>query len=157
MITASNWRAVAKGALLGFLDLELQPSGLILRGCSVMETHGRRWIGLPAKPQIDAEGRHRKDPKTGKPAYSPCVEIADKDARARFQEAALAAVDLLLDDKSRPSGERGFGTREVGVARTHPSARPSAFGPAPRRPRPATEPLADDRLDDLWRGAGGAP
>lgn len=26
-IVASNWRAVTKGALQGFVDLELQPSG----------------------------------------------------------------------------------------------------------------------------------
>jgi hypothetical protein len=50
---------------------------------------------LAGKPQLDAEGRQRIDPETGKRLYTPVVEIADKARRDRFQAEALAAVDKL--------------------------------------------------------------
>ena len=96
MIVASDWRPFERNTLKGFVTLTLKPSGLVLRECSLHEKNGQQWIGLPGKPQIDSEGRHRKDPTTGKPAYTPIVEIAGKAERERFQAAALAAVDKLL-------------------------------------------------------------
>jgi hypothetical protein len=82
--------------LRGFVDLTLSPPRITLKECSVHEQNGRRWIGLPGRPQIDLDGRHRVDSVTGKKLYMPTVEIPDRDARERFQEAALAAVDRLL-------------------------------------------------------------
>ena len=96
MITAADWRPVTKNTLLGFLTLRLAPSGLVLRECSLHQKDDRRWIGLPGKPQLDAEGRQRADPTTGKRLYAPIVEIAGKAEREAFQLAALAAVDRLL-------------------------------------------------------------
>lgn len=93
---------MARNTLRGFVDLALSPSGLVLRECSLHEKDGKRWIGLPSKPQIDSEGRHRKDATTGRPLYSPVVEIAGKEERERFQRAALAAVDKLLGRGSAP-------------------------------------------------------
>jgi hypothetical protein len=95
MITASDWRAVVKNSLRGFVVLELSPSGLILRDCALHERDGARWVSLPSKAQIDAEGRQRKDSNTGKPLWSPVVEIRGKDQRERFQTAALIAIDKL--------------------------------------------------------------
>jgi hypothetical protein len=95
MITATDWRAVTKNSLQGFCVLELSPSGLVLRDCALHERDGRRWISLPSKPQIDAEGRQRKDSNSGKPLWSPVVEIRGKDQRERFQRAALLAIDAL--------------------------------------------------------------
>jgi hypothetical protein len=95
MIKASAWRSVVKNSLRGFVVLELSPSGLILNDCALHERAGKRWVSLPSKPQIDAEGRQRKDSNTGKPLWSPVVEIHGKDQRERFQRAALAAVDAL--------------------------------------------------------------
>jgi hypothetical protein len=101
MIHASRWRPMERGSLRGFVALSLQPSGLILHDCTLHRTaDGREWIGLPSKPQVDREGQHRKDPSTGKPLYSPVVEIQDKEARERFQAAALTAVHLLLGGTS---------------------------------------------------------
>jgi len=56
---------------------------------------GKRWVGLPAKPVLDSEGRHRKDPATDKALWLPVVEIRGKSERERFQRAALAAIDKL--------------------------------------------------------------
>ena len=55
----------------------------------------RRWIGLPSKPLLDPDGRHRVD-ADDKKQYVPVVEIPDRGIRERFQTAALAAVDRLL-------------------------------------------------------------
>jgi len=95
MITASDWRPVVKNSLQGFCVLELSPSGLVLRDCALHARDGKRWVSLPAKAQIDAEGRQRKDSNSGKPLWSPVVEIRGKDQRERFQRAALLAIDAL--------------------------------------------------------------
>jgi hypothetical protein len=96
-VRASNWRALQKNTLRGFVDLSLQPSGLVLRECSVHRTDaGRMWIGLPGKPQIDGEGRLRRD-QNDKALYAAVVDFTDKPARERFQTAALEAVEALLD------------------------------------------------------------
>jgi hypothetical protein len=72
----------------------------VLRDCTFHQQDERQWIGLPGKPQIDAEGRHRIDPTTRKRQYRPVVEIPDWRARRRFQEAALLAIARLLADEA---------------------------------------------------------
>ena len=96
MIVARDWRPLEKNTLRGFCTLVLSPSGLVLRECTLHVNADRRWIGLPSKPQLDADGKHRIDPSTGKKAYSPIVELMGKEERARFQRAATDAVDKLL-------------------------------------------------------------
>src|ERR1041384_5042397 len=100
MIRASDWRPVQKNSLQGFVTLHLAPSGLVLYDCSLhRRPDGKEWIGLPAKPQLTRDGQQRKDPATDKVLYVPVVEITGKEARERFQAAALAAVHALLNDK----------------------------------------------------------
>lgn len=96
MITAKDWRPHASNTLLGFVTLRLSPSGIVLHDCTLHEKNGQRWISLPGRPQLDAEGRHRIDPSTSKKPYTAIVEIAGKAEREQFQRAALAAVDRLL-------------------------------------------------------------
>jgi hypothetical protein len=97
-ITASDWRPMVRNTLRGFVTLTLRPSGLVLRECAAHEQGERRWIGLPGKPQLDQDGRHRIDPATGKKLYTPVVEILGKEERDRFQRLALAAVHRLLGE-----------------------------------------------------------
>ena len=86
--------------LVAFADLQLEPSGLLIRDCTFhRHADGREWVGLPARPQLE-NGVHRKDPATGKGLYVPTVEIGGRDARERFQTAALAAVHALLGAES---------------------------------------------------------
>lgn len=99
MIRATDWRPLERNTLQGFVTLEL-PSGLVLRECAFHRAaSGAEWIGLPGRPQLDRGGRQRKDPSTGKALYVPVVEITGKDARERFQAAALKAVHALLGDE----------------------------------------------------------
>jgi hypothetical protein len=100
MIRASDWLPMERNSLRGFVKLHLEPSGLVLNDCTYhRRPDGAEWIGLPGKPQLDREGQHRKDPTTGKALYTPVVEVGGKEARERFQRAALAAVQALVDEK----------------------------------------------------------
>jgi hypothetical protein len=87
-----EWRPYQKNTLVGFLSLEL-PSGLVLHGCTLHQKNGSRWIGMPAK----------SFEKDGATTWAPLVEFASKEARERFQTAALEALDgyLALDGVSK--------------------------------------------------------
>jgi hypothetical protein len=97
-MVATDWAPCERNTLKGFFILRLV-SGLVLHGCTLhRHPAGREWVGQPGKPQLDADGRQRRDPDTGKALYTPIVEIPDRQARERFQAAALAAVHALLGD-----------------------------------------------------------
>jgi hypothetical protein len=81
--------------LQGFLTLRT-PSGIVLHECTYHRQGDKRWIGLPGRPQLDQDGRHRVDPATGKKALTALVEITGKEARERFMSGALAAIDRML-------------------------------------------------------------
>ena len=92
-MVATDWREIKRHSLRGFFTLKLA-SGIVLRGCSLHEQRGKRWIALPGAPQIDDNIRRRTD-QAGKKLYVPVVEIPDREQRDRFQRLALAAVDRL--------------------------------------------------------------
>jgi len=95
-VRARDWRPLERNTLRGFFTLEL-PSGMILNECTYHRAaSGAEWIGLPGRPQLDREGKQRRDPATGKALYAPVVELKGKEPRERFQTAALEAVRLLL-------------------------------------------------------------
>ena len=95
-MTATDWKPLQRNSLQGFFTLHMA-SGLVLHECSFHQKDGKSWVGLPGKPQVTSEGKHRTD-QNGKRLYTPVVEIPDKEARARFQTAALAAVSTLLGE-----------------------------------------------------------
>jgi hypothetical protein len=77
-----GFKPFEKNTLRGFFDIELA-SGLILRGCTLHEKNGRRWVGLPAKPY---------GTDTGAQSWAAIVDFRDKRTAARFQELATAAA-----------------------------------------------------------------
>lgn len=88
-----SWRALRKGSLLGFATFEL-PAGLIIEDVAILTSNGRTWVNLPAKPQLDKEGQHRRD-ENGKPLYVPILRWRDRDLSDRFGEAVIALVREL--------------------------------------------------------------
>jgi hypothetical protein len=88
---AANWRPIERGALVGWFDLAL-PSGLLLHDLAAFGDGG---IGLPNKPQLNADGTARRD-DAGKIRYVPIIEIRDKATRERFEASARAALQRLL-------------------------------------------------------------
>ena len=87
---ATNFRRCRKNTLIGFFDLVL-PSGLILRGCALHLSHGRHWVGLPAKPYTDASGAA---------TWAAVVDFSDQATRARFQRQALRAALAAAGDEA---------------------------------------------------------
>jgi hypothetical protein len=93
MIKCTKFTSLERGALKGFADLALD-SGMIIHDALVMESHGKRWVNLPAKPQLDADKR-AKVGEDGKIAYMPVVSIPDRDRREVFSNSALNAIDAF--------------------------------------------------------------
>jgi hypothetical protein len=79
---AIDFKIDRKGSKLATFDLVL-PSGMILRGCTLMESSGRRWVGLPARSYKKSDGSD---------AWFQVVDFADRSSRERFAAAALAAA-----------------------------------------------------------------
>ena len=79
---ATNFRPCIKGTLTGFVDIVLD-SGLILKGCGLHLSHGKHWVGLPARPYTDAGGAA---------SWASIVDFRDKATRDRFQAQATAAA-----------------------------------------------------------------
>jgi hypothetical protein len=100
MIRCVKFSPIERGALRGFCDLDLD-SGLTIHDCTVMESNGRRWVGLPGKPQINTDKTVRTDPASGKVLYVPVVSIADKARRDLFSSNALIAIDAFRGESTR--------------------------------------------------------
>jgi hypothetical protein len=71
-----NFKSFTKNTLLGFFDVELD-SGLVLCGCTLHQTGGRHWIGLPSKPYTKDDGTQ---------SWTKIVDFRDKKIADKFQE-----------------------------------------------------------------------
>ena len=76
----------SKNTLIAFLDFTLLDIGLSIKGATVHEKEGSRWIGMPA----------REYAKDGVKSWTPVIEFASKEARYRVNDSVLAAYDLHL-------------------------------------------------------------
>jgi hypothetical protein len=79
----------AGGSIQGFITLQLS-DGLVLSDFTYHQRNGTRWIGLPRRPYMCPGGTI---------AWAEIVSYADKDAAARFQREAKAAVDKHLAER----------------------------------------------------------
>jgi hypothetical protein len=94
-ITVSNWKPLKNGSLRGFLTVIL-PSGLTIHHCQLLEVGGRRWIGLPSRRFLVADGSIK---------YELRVEFTTRRALQNFREAALRAVDAYFTRTQEPEKE----------------------------------------------------
>jgi hypothetical protein len=83
---ACDWKAFQKNTLRGFFTLVL-PSGLIVKECTFHQRDGTQWIGLPGKPYAKQDGTT---------SYINILDFESKEARQRFQELALEALETFL-------------------------------------------------------------
>ena len=88
-------RPLERGSLKGFLTVEIPELHLRIRDCSVHESHGKHWIGLPGKPQLHRNRELIRD-ADGRPRYSPVVEFATKKVADVFGERVLETLDRHL-------------------------------------------------------------
>lgn len=88
-VVARELRFVEKGALVGFVTLEIPGWRLVFKGCRWFRKDGREWVSLPSE-------RYEKD---GAVKWRDLVEFTDKEAAARFRAAALAAVHAIAEGR----------------------------------------------------------
>jgi DNA-binding cell septation regulator SpoVG len=85
-----GWRPITKNSLRGFADIEL-PIGLQIHDVPVLLGANGAWAALPAKPQLDKDGRQRVD-ANGRGLYTPIIEWRDKALRDGFSAAVIELV-----------------------------------------------------------------
>jgi hypothetical protein len=96
-IRIDAFRRLRSKTLFGFADIIVPEMRLRIREATVHQSHGKRWIGLPAKPQITRDGTVRRDER-GKTAYTPVLEFIDRETRDRFSERAIEALIAAYPD-----------------------------------------------------------
>jgi hypothetical protein len=82
------WR---QNTLFGFLDIVVPELHLQIRGATVHESHGRRWIGLPSRPLLNGDGCAERDP-AGKIVYMPVVLFNDRKISDAFSVRVIEAL-----------------------------------------------------------------
>src|SRR3954451_22847954 len=96
-MSAADWprmrleafKPLVKGALRGFATVKL-PIGLVIADVPICSSHDRIWASLPAKPIVDAEGRHAEP--NGKRQYAAILRWADRPTADRWSDAVVALV-----------------------------------------------------------------
>jgi hypothetical protein len=91
--TIRRWQPYrnAAGTIYGFIDVE-RASGLVINGIKLMVGHaGKYWVAPPAVQQRDKDGAIRLD-AGGKATWEAVVAFASREARDRFNECVLAAL-----------------------------------------------------------------
>jgi hypothetical protein len=102
------FKPLARGSMLGFADLEMT-SGLILRGCTLLESNGRRWCNPPSRPRLDGDRKPMTD-DGGKIVYAVVVDFASKTIRSRWSAEAVAAIDAYIS--TTPAGAGAVSGRD---------------------------------------------
>jgi hypothetical protein len=82
----SNVRIVNRRSLVASFDIELPP-GLVIHDGLLLESHGRRWIGLPSKPYQTKDGRS---------GWTPLISFASAEARDAFQGSILPLAEAAV-------------------------------------------------------------
>jgi hypothetical protein len=85
-----SWQPFRKGPLRGFACIEL-PIGLKIFDVPIRTSTNGLWAGLPAKPEIDRDGRRKTD-VNGKPVYAEVLRWRDRATADRFSQAVIALV-----------------------------------------------------------------
>jgi hypothetical protein len=81
-------RPIFKNTQRGFATVEL-PIGPVIRDIPILLGRNGRWASLPAKPQLDHDGRQKLN---GKAAYSAILEWRDRALSDRFNQVVTAAI-----------------------------------------------------------------
>lgn len=85
-----EFRAMQRNTLHGFATVELR-NGLVVRDLAIHEKGGRWWVSFPARPVLDAEGRHIAN-HGGHKQYAALLGWRDRDLADRFSAAVIALI-----------------------------------------------------------------
>lgn len=85
-----GWTPLRKGTLRGFATVEL-PIGLKIVDCPILASHGTIWAALPGKPQLDHDGRQRRD-DNGKPLYAAILDWKSRELPEVFSDRVFGLI-----------------------------------------------------------------
>jgi hypothetical protein len=77
--------------LRGFVTVTIPELRLRIVDLTVHEKNNSRWVGLPAKPQIERNGTVRKDDR-GKVLYTTVIEFTSREVRDAFSARVIEAL-----------------------------------------------------------------
>jgi hypothetical protein len=83
-IEIKEFRRFEKKTLKGFLTVLLPSVGLQIRGCTVHESHGKRWVSLPASSYANEDGSE---------GHIHILRFSDEKFEEAFQRQTLEAID----------------------------------------------------------------
>ena len=90
-IKVLEFREVRKGSSLrGFAKVQFA-SGLIVNDVTVLVGDRGPWASPPSKPRINSDGTVQKS-ADGKILYTPIIDFASREIRARWSDAVIEAV-----------------------------------------------------------------
>src|SRR5262249_54051215 len=90
-VIVDGFKPVRSNTLFGFCSVTIPELHLKISDLTVHAKDESRWVGLPARPQIDGSGNVRRDDR-GKVAYSPILEFTDRATRTAFSERVIASL-----------------------------------------------------------------
>ena len=93
-----NYKQIDKGFLIARFDVYIQKWGFTIRGCSLFNKEGRKWISMPS---------HKKEMDDGSSHYFEHVSF-DKSIRDRFQNSCIEKIDNGLYTKYQEKTESVF-------------------------------------------------
>lgn len=85
-VKVTDYKAHQQNTLQAFVDLLIVDVGAQIKGCTLHEKNGSRWIGLPARA-------YEKD---GETAWARIIDFPEREDYRAFQDAALAALESHL-------------------------------------------------------------
>lgn len=91
-----SYKPMERNSLRGFVTVRIPALRLKIIDCTVNDSNGRRWIGLPGKAQINRDGEVIK--KDGKAQYTPTCLFDSKEVGDAFGAKVLDALDAYVSD-----------------------------------------------------------
>ncbi len=85
------WRPCERGTLRSFADIFLPSLHLEIRDIAVHEKNEKRWVQLPARPQLDGNRELVRD-QTGKIQYATIMRFRDRPTADAFSGAVVTAI-----------------------------------------------------------------
>jgi hypothetical protein len=89
-ITCASWQPCRRNTLVGFASVGISELRLLIRDLAVHEKGSRRWVGLPARPQIK-DGQLVRD-QDGKLQYIPVLQFVSREVSDAFSSRVVEAV-----------------------------------------------------------------
>jgi len=88
-----NYKEIRKGSIVSSFNLTLPKwNDFQIRGITLFESNGKRWISMPSR-QYD-------DPATGKKKYYPYVAFVNRELNDKFNEMIIQTLDEYVKSQS---------------------------------------------------------